>query len=89
MNTPPGVTFVPVQVPPPGVGVSEKGMGWSQSVTSGPALTTGKGFTVMVTVADPEQVPSDPITVYVCVVVGFAVTVAVFVAERPVDGLQV
>src|SRR6185312_11459937 len=50
----------------------------------------GFGFTVTVTCCVAEQ-PEDvvPVTVYVVVLVGLAVTLAVFVALNPVDGLHV
>jgi hypothetical protein len=52
--------------------------------------TVNEGVTVTVTVVVDEQPdPSIPVTVYVVVVAGFAVTVAPVVALRPVAGLQV
>jgi hypothetical protein len=52
-------------------------------------VTTGRGFTTTVTVAVPEQAPVVPVTVYVVVVAGLAVTVAPVVADKPVAGVQV
>lgn len=48
--------------------------------------TTGFGFTVTVAVAVPEQPPVVPVTVYVVVTAGFAVTEAPVVAESPPGG---
>lgn len=47
---------------------------------------TGVGLTVMVTVAVLEQPPLDPVTVYVVVELGFALTVAPVDDVRPVVG---
>lgn len=47
------------------------------------------GVTVTVTFADAEHEPFVPVTVYVVVVVGLAVTVAPVVADNPVAGDQV
>lgn len=52
------------------------------------AVTTGIGLTVTVVVAVLEQAPFVPVTVYVVVVVGLAVTVAPVVADNPVAGDQ-
>lgn len=49
-------------------------------------MITGFGFTVTVAVAVEEQPPVVPVTVYVVVVGGLAVTVAPVVAERFVAG---
>jgi hypothetical protein len=48
----------------------------------------GKGFTVTVTCAVPVQPLVVPVTVYVVVAVGFAVTVDPVVGDKPVAGLQ-
>jgi hypothetical protein len=49
----------------------------------------GLAFTVIVTVAVlVHPFPAVPVTVYVVVVVGFAVTVAPVVEDKPVAGLQ-
>jgi hypothetical protein len=55
-------------------------------VTEDPALTEGVAFTDTTLVAVPLQLPVVPVTVYVVVVVGVAVTLAPVVAESPVDG---
>jgi hypothetical protein len=56
----------------------------------GETVTVGFGFTVIIAVAVfVHPFPSVPVTVYVVVVVGFAVTVAPVVADKPVAGLQV
>lgn len=52
------------------------------------AVTVGTGLTVSVMLAVLEQEPFVPVTVYVVVVVGFAVTDAPVVADKPVAGLQ-
>lgn len=53
---------------------------------------TGLGFTVIVILVVLEhptkRTPSSALNVYVVVVVGLAVTLAVLFALRPVDGLQ-
>jgi hypothetical protein len=51
-------------------------------------VTTGKRFTVTVEVPVPSQPLSVPVTVYVVVLAGLAVTVAPVVALNPVDGVQ-
>ena len=48
-----------------------------------------KGVTVTVVVALAEHDPVVPVTVYVVVAAGLAVTVAPVVADKPVDGDQV
>ena len=54
-----------------------------------PALTTGKGFTVTVTVAVFTQpLLLVPVTVYVVVAAGLAVTDVPVDADRPVAGLH-
>lgn len=52
-------------------------------------VTVGVVFTVIVTVAISLQPLVVPVTVYVVVEAGLAVTDAVFVALKPVEGLQV
>jgi hypothetical protein len=52
-------------------------------------VTTGKGLTVTVTCPVAEQPLDVPVTVYVVVVVGFAVTDEPVVALNPVAGLHV
>jgi hypothetical protein len=60
-----------------------------QMETSGPAFATGVEFTVTVTVAVFVQpFALVPVTVYVVVAVGDAVTVAPVVALNPVAGAQ-
>lgn len=55
----------------------------------GLTATVGFGFTVTVTVAVLLQPAAFvPVTVYVVVLVGLAVTEAPLVDDRPVDGLQ-
>jgi len=49
-------------------------------------VTVGVGFTVIVTVALAEHVPVVPVTVYVVVAPGVAVTLLPVVALRPVPG---
>jgi len=46
-------------------------------------------ITLTVTEVDPEQLPDVPITTYVILVVGFAVTLAPVVSDKPEDGDQV
>lgn len=59
----------------------------SQKVWSGPASTTGNGFTVTVDVAVfVHPFTSVPVTVYVVVEVGFAFTLAPVVALNAVAG---
>jgi hypothetical protein len=54
-----------------------------------PPLIAGNAFTVIVTAAVLTQpLPPVPVTVYVLVVVGFAVTLAQVVHDKPVAGLQ-
>ena len=48
--------------------------------------TVGVGFTVIVCKVVLVQVPIEPVTVYVIVTVGFAVTVEPVVELKPVDG---
>lgn len=56
---------------------------------TGLVIITGKALTVTVIVLLWEQLsPSTPVTVYVVVVVGLAVTVAPVVAFKPVEGLH-
>jgi hypothetical protein len=52
-----------------------------------PAMASGDFFTVAVAVL-PQPLAATPVTVYTAVLVGFPVTVAPVVAERPDDGLQ-
>jgi hypothetical protein len=54
----------------------------------GVTVTAGVALTVIVTVAVPVHVPLLPVTVYVVVVAGLAVTVAPTVALKPVAGAQ-
>jgi hypothetical protein len=71
-------------MPPLAVSVADAPL---QIETPEPALIAGNGLTVTVTVAlfvHPLLVM--PVTVYVLVVVGLAITVAPVVAERPVAG---
>ena len=56
---------------------------------AGELLITGSSFTVTKTVFVLLQIPSVPVSVYVIVEVGFAVTVAPVVADKLVFGLQV
>ena len=56
----------------------------------GEIVTFGKELTVMVTFAVSVQfVPLVPVTIYVVVVVGDAVTVVPVVELNPVDGVHV
>ena len=56
----------------------------------GDTLTTGSGLTITGTIVVPVQpLTSVPLTVYVVVVVGFALTLEPLVALKPVDGDQV
>ena len=57
-------------------------------VVVGATVTVGSGLTVTVTVVVPVHPLVVPETVYVVVVVGFAVTVAPVVDDNPVAGLQ-
>ena len=59
-----------------------------QMATPEPALTTGVVFAVTVTLPVLLQPLVVPVTVYVVVVDGFAVTLAPVVADSPVDGAQ-
>jgi hypothetical protein len=55
-----------------------------------PALTTGAGLTLTVTVAlllQPERLL--PVTVYTVVVIGLAVALEPVVDDKPEDGIQV
>jgi hypothetical protein len=55
-----------------------------------PALTTGNGFTVTVTIAvSIHPVAFEPVTIYVVVTVGLAVGLAHAVQDRPVAGVHV
>jgi hypothetical protein len=57
--------------------------------TFDPPLIVGNALTLTVTVAVLEQPPAtDPVTVYVLVEAGLAVTLAPVVADRPVAGAQ-
>ena len=58
-------------------------------VTFDPALTPGRLFTDTCTVAVFVQVPEVPVTVYIVVEVGFAVTEAPVVALSAVPGAHV
>jgi hypothetical protein len=51
-------------------------------------VTTGRGFTVTVDVALEVQVPTVPVTVYVVVTAGLAVTTEPVVALSPVEGVH-
>lgn len=55
---------------------------------SGVTVITGSGVTVTVVVAVDEQLPVVPVTVYVVVLVGLAVTFAPVVPLKPVAGDQ-
>jgi hypothetical protein len=57
-------------------------------VTGGETETTGSGLTVTVTCADAVHPVTDPVTVYVVVVSGLAVTVEPLVLLNPVAGLH-
>jgi hypothetical protein len=58
-------------------------------VTFGETVTTGTGFTVTVTCAVAVQPSASPVTVYVVVEAGVAVTVEPVVELNPVEGLHV
>lgn len=47
---------------------------------------TGLGTQVTVTDPTPVQVPTEPFTVYIVVIVGFAITEDPVVADRPTAG---
>lgn len=55
---------------------------------AGVTITVGTGLTVTVTVVVPVHPLVVPDTVYVVVDVGFAVTIAPVVEDKPVEGLQ-
>ena len=55
---------------------------------AGVTETTGAGFTVTVTFCVDVQPAEVPVTVYVVVLAGLAVTIAPLVVERPLSGLQ-
>ena len=77
-------------MPPVGLPVRVVVAPAAQSVVAPVTATTGNGVMVSVTRPVSEQpVALVPVTVYVVVVEGLAVTVAPVVAESPVDGLQV
>ena len=57
-----------------------------QMVMFGETVTTGTGFTVTVTCAVAVHPSASPVTVYVVVDVGFAVTIEPVVALSPVAG---
>ena len=58
-------------------------------ITPSEMVITGFGFTVTVTFfEDVQPAPDEPVTVYVVVVVGFAVTEAPAVVDKPVAGVQ-
>jgi hypothetical protein len=59
-----------------------------QIETFGDSVTTGIGFTVTVTCAVAVHPDAFPVTVYVVVEEGFAVTLAPVVALNAVDGLH-
>jgi hypothetical protein len=61
----------------------------SQMAGGGVTETTGGGLTVTVTCAVAEHPPDVPVTVYVVVLAGFAVTEEPVVALNPVAGLHV
>ncbi len=74
-------------VPPLAVKVADVPL---QTVTLDPAVMVGAAFTITVFVAVFEQpLALVPVTVYVTVVVGDALTVAPVVAESPVFGAHV
>jgi len=60
-----------------------------QMVTFEPPLTVGSGFTLTVTVAVPLHPLAVPVTVYVVVPDGLAVTLVPVVAERLEPGAHV
>ena len=55
----------------------------------GVTVNVGVGFTVIDTVVVSAQAPLVPITVYVILLVGFAMVVGQIVQLRPVGGLHV
>jgi hypothetical protein len=73
-------------VPPPAVNVTPE----PPPQMAGGELTVivGPGVTVTVTAAVPEQPEVVPVTVYVVVDVGFAVTLDPVVPLKPVEGVQ-
>ena len=61
----------------------------AQIPVDGPMLTVGEGLMETVSTAVLLQPPaSDPVTVYVVVLAGVAVTDAPVAADKPVEGLQ-
>ena len=82
------VTPVPENVPPAGLPVNVTGAAFTQSGPTGVIVTVGNGFTVTVTVAVLLHPAVVPVTVYVVVAPGLAVTVAPVVADSPVAGDQ-
>ena len=55
----------------------------------GVIVIVGVGFTVIIILAESKQLPLLPVTVYVSVVPGVAVTTEQVVQLKPVDGFQV
>ena len=59
-----------------------------QRGSGGTTVITGNGFTVTVTISAFEQPLDVPVTVYAVVMVGFAITIAPVVTDKPVAGLH-
>jgi hypothetical protein len=79
----------PMMVPVYGLSVSVPLLLPAQTVGSEESVPVGPSITFTVTVVDDEQPPVVPVTVYIVVAVGYAITVAPVVIERLSAGLHV
>ena len=88
LNIPPAViNELPLHTPPVGVPVNCMAVLLLQRVLSLPASTLAKAVTVIVTVADAVQpLMMVPVTVYVVVLAGDAITTFPMVVFNPVAG---